>query len=195
MLRYLTAAAALAMLMTAGAARATVISGTWSFEVDAWLLPFSGIPSPPVIGSATFSFDNGRSSPGDISVPAGDFTSNFASPLASYFYDQASDSLAINFAGSGFIDIQAQFIAVSTHLIEPGVPPMLQHVLFIPSLDESIAAADFSGAFAPTPVPEPPTWIMLLLGFAGFGLVASRKLGPSNQTAAEARRGPLKAAR
>ena len=175
MLRYLTAAAALAMIMTASAARAAVISGTWSFEVDAWLLPFSGIPSPPVIGSATFSFDNGRSSPGDVSVLTGDFTSDFASPLATYFYDQTLDSLAINFAGSGFIEIQAQFIDVSTHLIEPSVPPMLQHVLFRPSLDATIAAADFSGGFAPTPVPEPSTWVMLFLGLAGFGLVVSRK--------------------
>src|SRR5271154_3885357 len=108
MLLYLTAAAALAMVITASGATAAVISGTWSFEVDAWLLPT--IPSPPVIGSATFSFDNSASSPGDVSVPTGDFTSNFASPLATYFYDQTLDSLAINFAGSGFIEIQAQFI-------------------------------------------------------------------------------------
>jgi PEP-CTERM motif len=185
MLRYLTAAA-LAMVMTATTARATVVSGTWSFEVDAWPIiasPFDP-PPPPVIGSATFSFDSGTTSPGDVLVPAGDFTSNFASPLATYFYDQTLDSLAINFAGSGFIEIQAQFNDVSTHLIEPSVPPMLQHVLFIPSLDESIAAADFSGGFAPA-VPEPSTWVMLLLGFVGFGL-AARRTGTIKKTSADA---------
>jgi hypothetical protein len=175
MLRYLTAAAALAILVTAPAARAAVISGTWSFEVDAWAVPVSGIPSPPVTGSATFSFDSSASSTSDVPLPASDFTSNFPSPLASYFYDHTSDSLTINFAGSGFIEIQAEFIDVSTHLIEPSVPPILQQVLFIPSLDAAIAAADFSGGFAPTPVPEPSTWVMLFLGLAGFGLVVSRK--------------------
>jgi hypothetical protein len=158
MLRLLTVAAALAKIMVATAARATVISGTWSFEVDAWPLSASLLnpPTPPVIGSATFSFDTGESSASDVPVPAGDFTSNFGSPLATYSYNQTSDSLDLNFAGSGFIEIQAQFIDVSAHFIEPSVPPMLQHVLFIPSLDVQIAAADFSGGFAPA-IPEPST--------------------------------------
>jgi hypothetical protein len=39
MRRHATAAAALAMVMTATAASATVISGTWSLEVDAWEIP------------------------------------------------------------------------------------------------------------------------------------------------------------
>jgi PEP-CTERM motif len=184
MLRHLTVAAALATIIAAAAARAAVISGTWSFEVDAWPIfasPFN--PPAPVTGSATFSFDNGESSASDVPVPGGDFTGNFGSPSATYSYNQSSDSLVLNFAGSGFIEIQAQFIDVSTRFIEPGVPPVLQHVLFIPSLDVQIAAADFSGGFAPA-VPEPSTWVMLLLGFAGFGLGASRK--QSNKTAAEA---------
>jgi hypothetical protein len=180
MLRHLIAAAALTLVMNATAARATVISGTWSFEVDAWAVPFPGIPSTPATGSATFSFDNGISSD-NIPLPAGDFTSNFSSPSATYSYNQISDSLELNFAGSGFVEIQAQFIDVSTHLIEPSVPPILHEVLFIPSLDVQIGAADFSGGFAPA-VPEPSTWVMLLLGFAGFGLVASHKRNAHHET-------------
>ena len=172
MRRHLIAAAALALIMNATAASASVISGTWSFEVDAWAVPFPGIPSPPVTGSATFSFDNGASSD-DILLPAHVFTSNFGSPLATYSYSQTSDSLQLNFSGS--IEIKTQFIDVSTHFVEPSVPPILQHVLFIPSLDVQIAASDFSGGFAPSPVPEPSTWVMLLLGLAGFGAVASIK--------------------
>jgi hypothetical protein len=173
MRRHLIAAAALTLIMNATATNASVISGKWSFEVDAWAVPFPGIPSPPVTGSATFSFDNGASSD-DIPLPAHDFTSNFGSPLATYSYSQTSDTLELNFSGSGFIEIKTQFIDVSTHFVEPSVPPMLQHVLFIPSLDVQIAASDFSGGFAPS-VPEPSVWVMLLLGFAGFGVVASHK--------------------
>jgi hypothetical protein len=172
MLRHATAAATLAIVMTATTARATVISGTWSFEVDAWAVPFPFIPPPPVIGSATFSFDNSTTSPTGIPLPNSDFTSNFGATLASYFYDPAFDTLKINFAGApgpSFI-IQAQFIDVSTHFIEPSVPPILHDVLFMPSLDVQIAASSFSGSFAPTPaVPEPSTWAMMLLGFAGLG--------------------------
>jgi hypothetical protein len=127
MLRHLTVAAALATIMAATAARAAVISGTWSFEVHAWPIfasPFN--PPAPVTGSATFSFDNGESSASDVPVPGGNFTSNSDSPSATYSYNQSSDSLELNFAGSGFIEIQAQFIDVSTRFIEPGVPPTLQ---------------------------------------------------------------------
>jgi hypothetical protein len=80
MLRHLAVAAALAIVMDT-TARATVISGTRSFEVDAWLLPT--IPLPPVIGSATLSFDNGASSPSVV-----------------YFYDQSLDSLLIDLSAT-----------------------------------------------------------------------------------------------
>lgn len=153
--------------------------------MDAWLAQAPSIPIPPVTGSVTFSFDNAVSSVNNIVLPVGDFISNFGSPFAGYFYDETLDSLRIFFAGSGFIEIEAQFIDVSTHLFEPSVPPMLQFVLFRPSLDGAIGADDFSGGFAPA-VPEPSTWAMLLLGFAGFGLLARRKREPSNQITAEA---------
>jgi hypothetical protein len=175
MRRHLIAAAALTLIMNATAASASVISGTWSFEVDAWAVPFPGIPSPPVTGSATFSFDNGASSD-DILLPAHVFTSNFGSPLATYSYSQTSDSLQLNFSGS--IEIKTQFIDVSTHFVEPSVPPILQHVLFIPSLDVQIAASDFSGGFAPPPVPEPSTWVMLLWAWPDSARSqASNKIG------------------
>jgi hypothetical protein len=80
MLRHLAVAAALAIVMDT-TARATVISGTRSFEVDAWLLPT--IPLPPVIGSTTLSFDNGASSPSVV-----------------YFYDQSLDSLLIDLSAT-----------------------------------------------------------------------------------------------
>jgi hypothetical protein len=189
MLRHLAAAAALlAIVMTATAASATVISGTWSFEVDAWILPdFPHIPTPPVIGSATFSFDNSTGSEG-ISLPASDLTNNFGSMSAAYAYDPGFDLLTIDYFGldaPGFIKVQ--FNDVSTHFIEPSVPPMLQDVLFMPSLFEQIGAATFSGGFTPTPpaVPEPSTWAMLLLGFAGIGFAARRKTqaAPLNEPA------------
>jgi hypothetical protein len=76
MLRHLVVAADLAIVIDP-TARATVISGMRSLEVDAWLLPT--IPLPPVISSATFSFDDGASSPSAVS-----------------FYDQSLDSLLID---------------------------------------------------------------------------------------------------
>jgi PEP-CTERM motif len=188
MLRHLTTAAALAMVMTATAARATIVSGTWSFEVDAWPLSASlfNPPTPPVIGSATFSFDNSTTSEG-IPAPASDFPNNFGSDLAAYSYDPGFDSLTIDFAGfAGMAFITPQFIDVSTHFIEPSVPPILHEVLFMPSLDVQIDAASFSGSFTPTPgVPEPATWAMLLLGFAGVCFAARRRCRaqPSNNTA------------
>jgi hypothetical protein len=84
-------------------------------------------------------------------------------------------------------------VDVSLHFTEPSVPPILQSVVFSPSPDVQIGAAAFSGGFTPTRVPEPGTWVMLLLGLAGFGLAASRKGKPSNKTAAEAGPGALKA--
>jgi hypothetical protein len=185
MFRYVTAAAVLAMVLTATAARATVISGTWSFEVDAWpMFAPSSVPPTPVTGSATFSFDNSTNSPTNILVPAGDFTSNFGSPLAVYFYNQGLDSLLVEFAGAGF-SIDVQFADVSLHLIEPSVSPFLQAVLFRPSLDEEIGASSFSGGFAATPaVPEPSTWAMMILGFCGLGFLSYWRKNPPALNAA-----------
>jgi hypothetical protein len=114
MLRYVTAAA-FVMFMIATGARAAVISGTWSFEVDEWPLlnPVVPFPPPPVTGSATFSFDTSRNSE-DIPLPANDSHSNIVLTAASYDYNQTFDSLIINFAGQGFT-IQPEFVDVSTH--------------------------------------------------------------------------------
>ena len=48
------------------------------------------------------------------------------------------------------------------------------------SLDESNAAGDYpiaidGGRLDPTPVPEPSTWAMMLMGLAGVGFVAYRR--------------------
>ena len=48
------------------------------------------------------------------------------------------------------------------------------------SLDESNAAGDFpitidGGSLDPTAVPEPSTWVMMLMGLAGIGFVAYRR--------------------
>jgi PEP-CTERM motif len=93
--------------------------------------------------------------------------------------------LVIVFNGPRFF-VEAQYIDVSLHLIEPGGAPDSQEIFLIPSLDVQIAAADFSGGFAPA-VPEPSTWVMLLLGFAGFGLVAHHARQPSNRISRLAR--------
>ena len=179
MLRHVIAVAALALLMSATAASATLISGTWSFVVDEWppLSPNVPFPHLPAKGSATFSLDTAVPVEG---VPLSNFTSSFSSAPPAYSYPDGSDTLLIVFDGPGFF-IEAQFIDVSLHLIEPGVPPILQEVFLIPSLDVQIAAANFSGSFAPA-APEPSTWVMMLLGFAGFGLVASRKRNAHHET-------------
>jgi PEP-CTERM motif len=173
--RYVTAAAVLGMVMTATGARATVILGTWSFEVDAWAVPNPFNPPPPVIVSATFSFDNGVP-PFNNPLPAGGFIANIPLTPGAYDYSQTFDSLVIGVSGAGFF-IQAQFIDVSTHLFEPSVSPILQSVIVMPSLDVQIGASSFSGSFAPIPsaVPEPSTWTMMLLGFAGLGFMAYRR--------------------
>jgi hypothetical protein len=179
MLRYLTVAAALAVVMSATAARAAVISGTWSFVVDEWplLSPHAPFPRLPAKGSATFSLDTAVLVEG---VPVTNFSSSFGSAPPAYSYGDGSDTLLIIFNGPGYF-IEAKFIDIAVHVIEPSVPPILQGVFLIPSLNESIAAADFSGGFAPA-VPEPPTWIMLLLGFAGFGLVANHRRKAHHET-------------
>jgi hypothetical protein len=137
------------------------------------------------MASATFSFDNSTTSQGN----PGDFTSNFGLTSVLYSYDPSLDSLALDFfrsAGSSSFTIQANFIDVSTHLIEPSVPPILHEVLYMPNSVVQIGAATFSGGFTPTPpaVPEPATWAMLLLGFAGIVFAARRRCSaqPSNDT-------------
>ena len=45
------------------------------------------------------------------------------------------------------------------------------------TLETAPADTTFKGvAFAPSPVPEPSTWAMMLLGFVGFGFAARRRL-------------------
>jgi hypothetical protein len=136
MLRHVIAVAALALLMSATAASATVISGTWSFVVDEWppLNPDVPFPHLPAKGSATFSLDTAVPVEG---VPVSNFTSSFSSAPPAYSYPDGSDTLLIVFNGPGFF-IEAQFIDVSLHLIEPGVPPILQEVFLIrPSMCKS----------------------------------------------------------
>jgi hypothetical protein len=69
---------ALALAVTPLAARAGVVSGTWSFSASQF--PITSGVSGGLSGSATFSFDNAVSTCGAIA----DFTSNFGATSASY---------------------------------------------------------------------------------------------------------------
>lgn len=144
---------ALVLAVTPLAARAGVVSGTWSFSASQF--PITSGVSGDLSGSATFSFDNTVSSCGAIT----DFASNFGATSASYclhpigsldiyLYEGVNDYFSADFFP--YMTFNGDIYSVSSNG-------------FIPLIDAgSFTSAPESSSFA-------------LFSLAAIGVVAARR--------------------
>jgi hypothetical protein len=94
-----------------------------------------------------------------------------------------------NFVGDGIYDLNNDFVNLSI-ILSPGaggVAADVDQVVFPIGGSEITSGGDFDiGTFTPVPVsavPEPSTWALMILGFAGLGFMAYRRKNNHNKMA------------
>jgi PEP-CTERM motif len=181
---------ALASLLSATAAHATAFQLSFSSAADQSALFGNG--EPGFSGSAILT--GTELSPGQYNITAATNTTIVDPNFGNQGYAYVPNPLPPLAANSpdGFLTYDGALFAGTPHLSENG----LLWVGAVNGADENIftfngayfivdifnqANPDNLGNFASvinltiTPVPEPATWVLMVLGFAGLGFIASRR--------------------
>lgn len=172
-----------ALLILPWPATAAVVSDHVAFSANGFgsfgTLPASAVPVDPVVGSFDITFD-----PTTIPVfPTINTTGialdslniAFSFPLT-FSYDPIFDRLLVGGHGGGFTSGTNDFgLRIDSFLSAPS----LFDLEYVDVADATHFFASFTGSVSVTPitsgVPEPSTWAMMMLGFAGVGFVAYRR--------------------
>jgi hypothetical protein len=169
--RGLSAAIAAAGLLAAGAARGETLDVTWTYTAAGgavhteatWLQDSAPTPFFHLAGDGT-------------SVPVSDFVSTTFPPRSDVaYYLQSGPSSGMMFStsfGGGIVLLGSQQIFTGT----------VEAPVFAPGSFTGMIEFDSGGEFPSTltftVVPEPSTWTMMILGFAGLALVAKARRRP-----------------
>jgi hypothetical protein len=121
-------------------------------------------------GTGNLQITNGPSiGSGFVNIPIADVTVLNVSIDGSTF-NLLSDVSALQFTGSALSDITAAASIPPASISMSGITSV-----FFDNTIPSVSSDDTVTATLATAVPEPSTWAMMLLGFAGLGFTAYRR--------------------
>jgi PEP-CTERM motif len=172
-----------ALLILPLPATAAVVSDHVAFSANSFgtfgTFPETAVPVDPVFGSFDITFDPTTipviPTVNSTGITLDSLNIAFSFPLT-FSYDPIFDRLFVGGHGGGFTTGTNDFgLRIDNFLSAPS----FFDLQYVDVADPTHSFASFTGSVSVTPitsdVPEPSTWAMMLLGFAGVGFMAYRR--------------------